>query len=672
MSGVVGTGYVVTFAARNGNGTPRTGLVAGDFTVTVRNPGDTASNNPAVSEVGGGMYRFTIPGAFTTTHGVGEYGYTIDLTTAPRDIAGGFVEFFDAGFDDIAFDVWEEILTGATHNVATSAGRRLRELAEFGQLTAGTAQAGAATTITLDAGESAIDDFYRFALIGINGGTGENQIRIITAYDGTTKIATVDRAWAVNPNATSEYVIGLNAASVPTDDTLNVIRDAILSDATPFPGANVDAAISTRATQAQILSDATPFAGANINASITSRESEASAAARAATNQVEHDATQAAIAALNNPTVGAIADAVWDEPIAGHLTPGSTGANLAAAGAGGDPAAIADAVWDEVLSGHLTAGSTGAALNTVSSDTPSLRYQGAIHIDTLSGAAGTAVGTNGTPENPVDNLADAVTLAAAVGLRRYRLRGVILLATSHDGWVFEGAAGEANININGQDVSESLFLGCQVSGVVGTGPIRAEDCLMDGVTFAGVALRCRFVNTTVFSVGTSTLIGCASEVPGTSTPIFDLVGAGRSLNSRAYSGGMEIRNVSDAGQSLSLEFVAGQAVLAASCTAGTITLRGVGNLTDSSAGATVETNAYLNLSDIRDAILLFAADAGDGGKTVLDVVQYVHAMTAGRFVRTDISATVTRFEFFERDGTTSLYTMEITDGTGNGRERLSG
>ena len=32
-------------------------------------------------------------------------------------------------------------------------------------------------------------------------------------------------------------------------------------------------------------------------------------------------------------------------------------------GAGSDPAAIADAVWDEALSGHLTAGSAGAALN---------------------------------------------------------------------------------------------------------------------------------------------------------------------------------------------------------------------------------------------------------------------------------------------------------------------
>jgi hypothetical protein len=47
-------------------------------------------------------------------------------------------------------------------------------------------------------------------------------------------------------------------------DANNTIRDAIVNDATRFPGGNIDDAISTRATQADILSDATPFAGARI------------------------------------------------------------------------------------------------------------------------------------------------------------------------------------------------------------------------------------------------------------------------------------------------------------------------------------------------------------------------------------------------------------------------
>jgi len=65
---------------------------------------------------------------------------------------------------------------------------------------------------------------------------------------------------------------------------------------------------------------------------------------------------------LNDPTAAAIADAVWDEAIAGHLAAGSTGEALNGATAP-TAAAVADAVWDEAIAGHLSAGSTGEALN---------------------------------------------------------------------------------------------------------------------------------------------------------------------------------------------------------------------------------------------------------------------------------------------------------------------
>jgi hypothetical protein len=66
------------------------------------------------------------------------------------------------------------------------------------------------------------------------------------------------------------------------------------------------------------------------------------------------------------PTVGAIADQVWDEATSGHVGAGTTGKALTDAGAAGTPPTvveIADGVWDEVIAGHLTGGTTGAALN---------------------------------------------------------------------------------------------------------------------------------------------------------------------------------------------------------------------------------------------------------------------------------------------------------------------
>jgi hypothetical protein len=71
----------------------------------------------------------------------------------------------------------------------------------------GTAQAGAATTITLAAGASAVDDFYNNLYIVTTGGTGSGQTRLITDYVGSTKVATVDAAWTVTPDATTTYSI---------------------------------------------------------------------------------------------------------------------------------------------------------------------------------------------------------------------------------------------------------------------------------------------------------------------------------------------------------------------------------------------------------------------------------------------------------------------------------
>jgi hypothetical protein len=69
-----------------------------------------------------------------------------------------------------------------------------------------TAQAGAATTITLDTGASASDDFYNGNTVEILSGTGYGQERVITDYVGSTKVATV-ATWTTNPDNTSIFKI---------------------------------------------------------------------------------------------------------------------------------------------------------------------------------------------------------------------------------------------------------------------------------------------------------------------------------------------------------------------------------------------------------------------------------------------------------------------------------
>jgi hypothetical protein len=63
----------------------------------------------------------------------------------------------------------------------------------------GTCVGGGASTITLPAGASADNDIYNGATITLTGGTGSGQTRIISDYDGGTKIATVSTAWTTQP-----------------------------------------------------------------------------------------------------------------------------------------------------------------------------------------------------------------------------------------------------------------------------------------------------------------------------------------------------------------------------------------------------------------------------------------------------------------------------------------
>lgn len=72
-----------------------------------------------------------------------------------------------------------------------------------------TVQAATATTVTLIPSASATNDFYKGSTIRIVSGTGAGQSRVISAYDGTTRVATLSAAWTITPvNPASKYAFG--------------------------------------------------------------------------------------------------------------------------------------------------------------------------------------------------------------------------------------------------------------------------------------------------------------------------------------------------------------------------------------------------------------------------------------------------------------------------------
>ena len=147
----------------------------------------------------------------------------------------------------------------------------------FYGLARSTAQSGTSSTIQLDSLEIDDDDYFNGSIVSLYGGAGQGQSRRVTDYAGGTRTCTVEPDWVATPSSSTLYVIlpgghtagfsstsGSVDANVETiaadaitdasikDDAITKIQSSIISDSTPFAGANVDATISSRATPAQV------------------------------------------------------------------------------------------------------------------------------------------------------------------------------------------------------------------------------------------------------------------------------------------------------------------------------------------------------------------------------------------------------------------------------------
>lgn len=199
------------------------------------NPSSGATN---ATEIGSGWYYFTPSATDTGTNGpLIVLGTNAATDNSTRDY---MVAAAAPTAASVATAVWNEVNTGATHNVGNSTGKQLRSISvNTGVIYTATApsQAGMTSTqIKLDSGASAVNNVYQWTVISILSGTDAGDSAIITAYDGATKIATVDPPWAVQPDATSVFEI----TPTPRVQTVGSSTANITSvNGTTFSGANV-------------------------------------------------------------------------------------------------------------------------------------------------------------------------------------------------------------------------------------------------------------------------------------------------------------------------------------------------------------------------------------------------------------------------------------------------
>jgi hypothetical protein len=142
--------------------------------------------------------------------------------------------------------IWDEPLTGATHNVATSSGKRLRQTTAFQQIDSTVVDASATTTTFVTGLTSAVDDFYNDSMLVFTDGALAGQVRAIYDYIGATKTIILEEALTSAPvNGVAFAIVSLHihpvsqiqsglatAASIVTlrgadSDTLKTLSDQI-------------------------------------------------------------------------------------------------------------------------------------------------------------------------------------------------------------------------------------------------------------------------------------------------------------------------------------------------------------------------------------------------------------------------------------------------------------
>jgi len=107
--------------------------------------------------------------------------------------------------------IWDEPLTGATHNVATSSGKRLRQTTAFQQIDSTVVDAAATTTTFVTGLTSAVDDFYNDSMLVFTDGALAGQVRVIYDYIGATKTIILEEALTSAPvNGVAFAIVSLH------------------------------------------------------------------------------------------------------------------------------------------------------------------------------------------------------------------------------------------------------------------------------------------------------------------------------------------------------------------------------------------------------------------------------------------------------------------------------
>lgn len=397
-------------------GSPTTSVNLSGTTVNLVNTATTVTNQLTAAQIATGVWQDSTAGDFTVASSIGKALYIANI--APGASGGHMISGSNAGTTTFG----ALTVTGATTltgNVSMAAGLNITQSSSNTSALVITGN-GTGHGIAVTSGSGATGDGIRSTAASTNGnamnlvgvGTGSGLLATGGATGhGISGVGGATSGNGMRASGTAGNSIGFNILGQGSAAGMSCTGGATGPGASFVGGATSGNSINQSVTSgnAYIAANVTHFGGTagtfasgrpEVNATHWGGTAVASATVRADLINIAGVAVSTSTAQLGVNVVNAGGTA-W---ASGSLTSGvfAAGAINAAAIAAdaigaselaADAVAeIADAVWDEVLSGHLTAGSTGNALNAAGSagDPWSTSLPGAYG----AGSAGYIIGTN--------------------------------------------------------------------------------------------------------------------------------------------------------------------------------------------------------------------------------------------------------------------------------------
>jgi hypothetical protein len=333
-------------------------------------------------------------------------------------------------------------------------------------IASGTAQSATGTTLVLASATSFADDLVIGATVVITGGSaGVGQSRTIVDWVNTTDTATID-AWTVTPTGTITYtVFATPPASATNVPPVNVTQ--VSGVAEDLPTATAIAALNNLSTS-QVATELATYDGPT-NTEMVAAFTEIKGATWAGTDTLE-----GIFNASGGSTPAAVADAVWDELLSGHVVSGSAGEALSAAGTAGDP-------WVTALPGSYGAGSAGQIIGDNINATISTRMAEA-SINTTAGAIDNVTLVATTTTNTDMRGTNSAALASA------------LTTAQNDLDIITGASGVNLLTAT----QATIDAGATAASIAALNDVAATDIVSAGAitTLSGAVVNVDLVDTT--------------------------------------------------------------------------------------------------------------------------------------------------------------------------------